>query len=88
MRGMHFAVLFLSPSSVTKSVITVCYVEPEICVSWFLLLVLWMTNQAAISSEETVGRETNINDLVHGSVDFNFLCLAPVIFVLQLPFKR
>ena len=51
--GSYFTVPFLSPS-VTTSVITVSYVEPEICISYFLLLVLRRTDQAGISGEETV----------------------------------
>ena len=80
--------LFLS-SSVTTSVMTVSYVEPEICVSWFLLLVLWRTNQVGISGEEVAWRETNINALWYWTKSFLiFPCLAPVIFLLQLLFKR
>ena len=73
-RGPHFAESFLSPSA-TTSVMTVSYVDAKICVSWFLLLVLWRTNQAVISGEETVWRVTNIHALVHGKVLFNF-CLS------------
>ena len=62
---------FLSARGTTW-VMSVSYVEPEICVSWFLLLVLWRTNQAGISDEETVWRETNINALVHGKVVLTF----------------
>ena len=65
------AVSFLLPS-VTTSVTTLSYVENEICVSWFLLLVFWRTNHAGISGDGTVWRETNINALVPGKVLFTF----------------
>ena len=54
------------------SVMTVSYVESEICVSWFLLPVLGRTNKTGISGEETQERETIINTLVHGKVLYTF----------------
>ena len=61
------------------------YVEPEICISWFLLLVFWRTNQVGISGEETMWRALM---LLRTEKSFLiFPCLSMVIFVLQLPFE-
>ena len=51
---------------------TASYIEPKICVSWFLYLVFVEDKDLRISCKETLRHETYINILVHDKVLFTF----------------